>query len=371
MARILFVSTSTTVGGAEKTLFSLVTLLDPREYQCAAVVSLKPLGAYGERLRQLGVKTTSLDMTGRPTFKHVRELARIIDHERPDVVHAVMYQAIQLCRLARARADQKFKLITSPRVNYRTRSAPTLWIDRLLKGGDDLLISESEASRRFLVGELGYDPKKVATVYNGVDLASWPISKIDRSQRRLELRMQSGELLFGAIGRLDQQKGHSYLIEAMPQLVGRVQAKCVIIGDGPKRAALEQLVHKRALEKWVVLLGERDDVTAWLSTLDVFVLPSLWEGLPNALLEAMALGLPVVASAVDGVPEVVEHEKTGLLVRPQDPAGLAEALRRLSTDAALRQRLGEAAKKLIAEKFTLINMIGAYQKAYSDVLSAR
>lgn len=371
MARVLFVTTSTTVGGAEKTLFSLATLLDPREYQTAAIVCLKPLGPYGERLKQLGFKVISLNMTGRPSFRHVRELARIIDHERPDLVHAVMYQAIQLCRLARKRADQKFKLVSSPRVNYRTRSAATLLVDRLLKGGDDMLIAECEASRRFLLSRLGYDPRKVGVVYNGVDIASWPASKLERSQKRIELRMSAGELLFGSIGRLDTQKGHVHLVEAMALLRAKVNARCAIIGDGPRRHALELAVSKRAMEKSVLLLGERDDVTAWLSTLDVFVLPSLWEGLPNALLEAMALGLPVVASAVDGIPEVVEHGVTGLLVPPHDPEALAKALSELAADAALRQRLGDAAKKLISEKFTLINMIGEYQKAYRYVLTPR
>lgn len=369
MSRILFVSTSTTVGGAEKTLFSLVTLLDPQEFRVAAVVGLKPDGAYARRLRELGYKTATLGMTGRPSFKHVRELARIIDHERPDIVHAVMYQAIQLCRLARKRCDAKFKLITSPRVSYRTRSAATLLLDRALKGGDDLLIAECESSRRFLLERLRYAPEKVSTIYNGVDLASWPVSKLERQQKRLELRLGAGELLFGAIGRLDQQKGQSYLIEAMARLNRHVAARCVVIGAGPRRAALEALVHKHHLEQSVILLGERDDVPAWLSSLDVFVLPSLWEGLPNALLEAMALGLPVIASAVDGVPEVVEDGKTGLLVSPRDPAALAQKLSALASDPALRQRLGEGAKALIAEKFTLIRMIESYQKAYRDVLT--
>jgi glycosyltransferase involved in cell wall biosynthesis len=286
-----------------------------------------------------------LDLRGRPGLGHARKLVKIIDHERPDVVHAVMYQAIQLCRLAKKRATTKFKLVSSPRVNYRTRSALTLLVDQFLRGADDLLITESEASRKFLLERLKYRPEKVRTVYNGVDLASWPISKLDRQHKRLELRLGAGELLLGSVGRLDGQKAHWVLVEAMARLKNRVPARCVIIGDGPRRAALEALIRRHHLEGKVMLLGERDDVTAWLSSLDAFVLPSLWEGLPNALLEAMALGLPVVASAVDGVPEVVADGATGLLVPPRDPLALAKKLAELCADAGGPPRQGQAPQK--------------------------
>lgn len=299
----------------------------------------------------------------------MRELARIIDHERPDVVHAVMYQAIQLCRLAKRRCDAKFKLVSSPRVNYRTRSALTLLVDRLLKGADDLLIAESEASRQYLIKRLGYKPQKVRAIHNGVDLASWPVSKLERQKKRLELRLGAGELLIGSIGRLDAQKAHWVLVEAMAKLKSRAPARCVIIGDGPKRPALEALVRKHHLEGRVLLLGERDDVTAWLSSLDVFALTSIWEGLPNALLEAMALGLPCVASSVDGVPEAIQDGVNGLLVPPRQPVALARRLAELCSDAELRSRLGEAARKAVSERFTLISMLSGYEQAYRDVLA--
>ena len=365
--RILFVSTSTTLGGAEKTVYCLATLLDPRKFQVTSVVSLKPFGPYAQRLSALGVPTTTLGLRGRPSMKQVRELVKIIDYQKPDVVHAVMYQAIQLCRLAKGRSAHTFKLVSSPRVNYRTRSAFTLLVDRVLKGKDDVLVAESEATRKHLISSLGYAPAKVKTIYNGIDVAGWPVSKVDRQQKRMELRLGGQELLLGAVGRLDGQKGHSVLLEALPLLRKRHAARLVIIGDGPRRAALEAQIRRLSLEKFVWLLGERDDVTAWLSSLDVFVLPSLWEGLPNALLEAMALGLPVVASAVDGVPEVVQDGKNGLLVAPRQPAALAKKLGELSGDAALRQRLGAEAQKTVFEKFTLARMIGEYEALYASL----
>lgn len=369
MIRILFVSTSTTLGGAEKTLYSLATLVDPKAFQVAGVVSLKPPGPYARRLAGQGVTTHTLDLRGRASFKTVHALARIIEGHRPDVVHALMYQAIQLSRLAKRRTSVPFKLVSSPRVSYRTRSALTLLIDRLLKGADDLLIAECAASRDYLVKKLGYDARKVQVLYNGVDLAQWPVSKLDRQKKRLELRLAGSDILVGAVGRLDGQKGHSVLIEAVSKLKTRYPVRCVIIGEGPKRAALEAQVRRLALEKHVWLLGERDDVTEWLSSFDLFALPSLWEGLPNALLEAMALGLPVAASAVDGVPELIQDGQNGALVPPRDPVALAKKLAELASDPALRSRLGSAAKITVAERFSLPQMLSAYEAAYRQVIT--
>ncbi len=369
MARVLFVSTSTTLGGAEKTLYALATLLDRRAHQVVGVVSVKPEGHYARRLREQGIKVESLGLTRTPRPSHARRLAEIIRRERPDVVHALMYQAIQLARAAKPRAGVPFKLISSPRVNYRSRSWWTLLIDRALKGRDDLLIAECEASRRFLIERLGYAPSKVITVRNGVDLAGWPASKLDRRRKRLELRLTDGEFLIGALGRLDRQKGFATLVEAMAALKG-TPVRCAILGEGPERARLEALIRRREVERSVWLLGERGDIPAWLSAFDAYCLPSLWEGLPNALLEAMALGLPVIASGVDGVPEAVTDGVDGLLVPPGRPVPLARALRELAGSPEKRAVLGAAAKATVAERFTVRRMLEEYERAYSSVFSA-
>ena len=369
MTRILYVSTSTTLGGAEKTLYTLATLVDPEKFEVVGIVSLKPLGKYAQRLKAAGLPVYTLGLERRPTLKNLARLAEIVDETAPDVVHALMYQAIQMARIVKRRAPRGFKLVSSPRVNYRTRSFWTLAIDRLLKGSDDLLIAESRASRDYLIKRCGYAPPKVETIYNGIDIAGWPISRLERQQKRLELRLRSGEFLIGTTGRLDDQKGHQFLVSAMGRLKGK-PVRCVILGEGPRRAALERQIRKLHLEKQVWLLGEREDVTSWLSALDAFILPSLWEGLPNSLLEAMALGLPVVASKVDGVGEVVSDGKNGLLVPPKAPRALAERIDALSKDSALRTRLGNAAKEDVAEKFNLVGMIAAYEAAYQKIAAS-
>jgi glycosyltransferase involved in cell wall biosynthesis len=356
------------VGGAEKTLFRLATLIDPGRFSVAGVVSLKPGGDYLSKLSALGAKTASLDLRGRPGLRHASRLSELIERERPDIVHALMYQAIQLCRLAkrRLRGRAAFRLVTSPRVSYRTRSAFTLLVDRALKGGDDLLIAESGATREHLIHQLGYATDRVKVVYNGVDAAP---AGLQREQKRLELQLGPEELLLGTVGRLDDQKGHAVLLEAVARLKDSIALRLVILGEGPLRPALEGQIRRLRLERSVRLLGERADVASWLSALDLFVLPSLWEGLPNSLLEAMAIGLPCLATSVDGVPEVILPGQNGLLVPAGDSAALAQAITALAKDPAARSRLGQAAAKTARERFSLSRMIAEYEATYSEVMS--
>ncbi|HAM34757.1 MAG TPA: hypothetical protein DEB40_12395 [Elusimicrobia bacterium] len=368
MVKIVFVSTSTTLGGAEKTLFCLATSLDPAQFEIGTIVSLKPLGHYGRRLAEQGHRTQSLGIRRWPLPAAVDALELIIQQHRPDIVHAIMYQAIQLCRFVKGRGTASFKLVTSPRVNYRTRPFWTLLADRLLKKHDDLLISESEASREFLVRRLGYDERKVRTIHNGVDISRWACAKLDRQQRRLEMRLGLDDVLIGAVGRLDEQKGHSVLIDAMARLVDLHPVRCAIIGEGPLRGRLEDQIRRLHLEQSVWLLGERDDLFSWLSAFDIFVLPSLWEGLPNALLEAMAAGLPSVASAVDGVLEIARAGQECLLVPPGDRAALSQAVAGLIADPGLRRRLTDAARARINERFDIAGMISRYEAVYREII---
>jgi len=368
MPKILFVSTSTTLGGAEKTLYTLATRLDAKQFQVAGVVSLKSPGHYAQRLAQKGIKTRSLDLVGWPSLRDAGTLARIIQEIRPDVVHALMYQAIQLCRLVKRRGEVPFKLVSSPRVNYRTRSFWSLLVDRWLKAADDLLIAESEASREFLTHRLGYAADRVKTVHNGLEIPEVP-SAAERKRARLQLGLEEDELLLLSMGRLDAQKGHGVLIDAVAELRRARKPRCAIIGDGPMRDHLRAQIARLGLQRTVQLPGERGDVRAWLAACDIFVLPSLWEGLPNAMLEAMALGLPVAATRVDGVPEAVTDGQDGLLVAPDDPGALAKALASLMDDLELRRRLGQAARTRVAESFTLPAMLAGYEAAYRDILS--
>ena len=370
MRRLLFVSTSTTIGGAEKTLYTLATLVDPQLAKVVGIVSLKPKGEYARRLEAAGHRVFCFDIGSPAGFREVQKLAVVIHEVRPDIVHAVMYQAIQLSRAVRWLGYADYKLVSSPRVNYRTRGGFSLFVDARLKSADDLLVTECEASRKYLIDKLGYPDAKTLTIHNGVEMAGLPVNRTERQRLRSELGLGERDILIGSVGRLDEQKGHVYLLEALAKLQAVRPARCVLIGDGPLRGTLQAMIQRLGLDEAVRIVGEVSDIPAWLSALDIFVLPSLWEGLPNALLEAMSIGLPVVASQVDGVLEVVAHNVSGLLCPAKDSQGLFVAIQDMMADPALRQNLGAGAKAVIATNFRLADMIQKYEAVYQRVLPA-
>jgi glycosyltransferase involved in cell wall biosynthesis len=364
VAKILFVSTSTTIGGAEKTLVTLATRINHQNTEISGVVSIKTEGTYARLLRENNIPVWSFDRTC-GQFSDVKHLAQIIDREKPDIVHAFMYQAIQIARLAKSFTRAPFRLISSPRVNYRTRSRLSLLLDLGLKHRDDLVITESEASRRFLIEKLCYSPDVVMTIHNGIDPTHRTVTHEERVKIRAGINLGPGDILIGAMGRLDTQKGFDVLIDAL-SLLKKYPLSCAILGEGPERPRLEQLIADHHLQKNVHLIGEVEQPDAWLSAFDVYCLPSRWEGLPNALLEAMRRGLPIIASDVDGVPEVITSGTDGLLVAPENVEGFADALKTLANDPPLREKLSSNAKTTVAERYSLVRMIKDYEHIYAS-----
>jgi len=223
----------------------------------------------------------------------------------------------------------------------------------------DAVIAVSGDTKRYYDAQLGLDAHPLRVVPNGV-----PRLDGDRSVVRRELGLTSTDQLVVATGSLVPRKGHAVLVKA---LAAQTNGSCwhlAIAGNGPERAALDDLVRSLDLESRVHLLGHRDDIGNILAASDIFAMPSLWEGLPLSLLEAMSCGKPVVASATSGIPEAVDTEQDGLLVAPGNVEELTAALARLLSDAALRQRLGERAAARARAVFSIDAMTGQYEDTY-------
>lgn len=360
--RILYVITSSGVGGAEKTLFNIVSRLDPEKYEVAGVVSLKPCGEYADKIRGLGINVQSLDMGYIPSWSAVGRVAELIRESGADTVHAFLFRAIQFCRFAKARTP--FRLISSPRVNYRTRSVPLLWLDKAFHKRDDLTLCESESSAAFMVRELGYSG--VGVIKNGIDTAFWKFSEEERAAARAELGLSPETLLLFSSGRLDEQKGFEYLLRALPLFADKIQKfRLAIAGEGPLESALGRVARECGVADSVLFLGRRSNIRQLLCACDIFVLPSLWEGLPNSLLEAMAVGRACAASGVDGSRELIEDGKSGLLTEAANSHSIAQALTRLAADAELRARLGAAARRHVEREHSFERMMSEYGAAYN------
>jgi glycosyltransferase involved in cell wall biosynthesis len=190
----------------------------------------------------------------------------------------------------------------------------------------------------------------------------------DGAAKRRELGWTAGRPVVGAIARLHRQKGVAHLIRAAARVLEtRSEVLFAVVGDGPQGQKLREEARALGLGEAFVFLGERTDAAAILAGFDLFVLPSLWEGLPFVLIEAAALGRPIIASAVDGVPEVITDSVTGILVPPADPAALASAILRLLEDRELAGRLGARARALIPPRFPLRRMIEQTEALYLDL----
>jgi glycosyltransferase involved in cell wall biosynthesis len=222
------------------------------------------------------------------------------------------------------------------------------WVSRI--------ICVSDAIRRDVVRDDPAAAGLAKTVYNGVDRQLFQNVR-DRNKVRRELGLTDGPLLV-TVARLTEQKGHRDLIESLALLRDQwPQLQCVCVGDGELRQPLEALAAARGLSSMCRFVGSRDDVMEFYAAADVVVLPSHSEGFPFVILEALAMGKPVIATSVNGVPEVIEHMKTGLLVEVRDVAGLAGAIKSLLEHPERAMRLGNAGRAVVQAQFTVDRMV--------------
>ncbi len=291
-------------------------------------------------------------------------LCSLIRRIRPTVIHARNWSAwpdISAARLMAAAVDGHavplvfsfHGLDTSERMPLRRRIAC-----RILAGFTDRIFTVASAARDLLVTQAHLPARRVEIIPNGVDVACFS----PRSGRR-----KPGPLRIGTVGSLTPVKNQALLLRAVGAVVGQgVDCTVGIAGDGPRRGNLETLAESLGIAERIELLGRVEDVPAFLRELDVFVLPSRSEAHPNALLEAMACGLPCVATDVGGVRDVLAGGRCGLLVRPGDAAGLVSALGRLKKGAAVRKKLGRDARERVVAVYSMERMAEAYGELYRN-----
>ncbi|MEW6096777.1 MAG: GT4 family glycosyltransferase PelF [bacterium] len=238
------------------------------------------------------------------------------------------------------------------------------WAQQFIFNFVDQITTVSESLRRLMIESLGIDKKKIITILNGVDIDRFK-NKINRNKEREKLGLRTDEPVIGTVGRLVPVKGHKTLLYSMLNLKKQIQGiKLLLIGDGPLRNELEELIKKLGLSENVLMLGEREDIPQLLKTMDVFVLPSLFEALSRTILEALASEVPVVTTSVGGNSEVIIHGSNGLLVPPQNPEKLAQAIITLLSDKDKSNAFRVAGRKLVEEKFSIQRMVEDDEKLF-------
>jgi glycosyltransferase involved in cell wall biosynthesis len=360
-ATLLYVITGTNTGGAEKALRELITRIDRSRYR-VAVCSLKRPGTYAVHLAthadtffNLGLSEAAGVRAFLNFIPATVRLALAMRRERPCIVHCLLFRASIMGRLAACLCPgtaviAAVRVLEQSRLKYLT--------ERMTRFLVDCYTAVSDEVRSAMIERAHIAPDKIVTVYNGIDCA-------DNNQPGVSPSITHVPVRLALIGRLHYQKGHSVLFEALKSIIktGK-QVHLYLAGTGPEEERLRLHVRNLNIDASVTFSGVVDDPLAFMSDIDIVVLPSLWEGMPNVLLEAMAAGRPIVATRLGGIEELVCDGETALLCEPGSSASLTAAIMRLMDEPDLAQRLATAARRDVEERFDIARTVAATQLIY-------
>jgi len=366
--RLLVVIDEMEVGGSQRQVVHLLTGLDRTRWQ-PELVYFREHSFLIDTLEQAGVSAHHLPKRSRIDIGFFFALVRLLRRGHYDVIHAFSLTAEFWTLLALQLQRRAPPLIASIRGLYLRQSKRFWWIKRFVLSRCAAVISNSNAGAEAAAQRGERDRATIEVIGNGVLLPE-PIT----SQACRELRAHVGAPIDGVfalfVGRLVEQKNVVCLLDAMAAIPASQRPWLALAGDGPLRKSLMAHAAEVGVIGQIAFLGERADVTPLMQTADFLVLPSHDEGLSNALLEAMAAGCPVIASAVGGSPELVEHEHTGLLFPRDDRAALAQCMTRLTSDPELRRRLSRQARARAERRHSIPALVAATQSVYERCIGS-
>jgi len=361
MTKVLHVLSDTNIGGAGRYLLNLISNWDYENYEIAVAC---PGG--GELEKQLhSAKVRVFPLKGGESslrFSQIRDLISIIKKQNIDIVHT---HASFSGRVAGKLLSCKIVMTRHGLSWQNNNTVKRLMTRRLSKMFTHRIIAISRAVKINLI-ETGVPANMIETVYNGIDLTGY--DNIEPILRR-DLSLSSDVPIIGIVARLVWEKGYKYMLKAMPRILEKFpKAVLIIIGEGPLEESLKALCRELDITDNVIFMGYQDNVEKLALDFDVFVLPSVSEGLGLALLEAMALGKPVITTEVGGIPEVVKSGVNGLLVPPRNKELLAENVIKVLLSKDMADSLGTCAKNTVYEKFSARQMTTETLKIYEEIL---
>ncbi len=350
------------LGGAEKMVLACVPRLRAAGWNIKVITLTSGRESIAE-LRETGVPVTDLHLGTISKSMNISRMFRMWAKDRPNLVHTHLYHAGIIGRIA-----CKFFGISPVVVHQHgpelNRTRLRSFLDRSTSNWVTRYIASCQAVSQTMQEREAIPASKIEVIYNGVE-------SVQRYQRTKPAGWPGKEefptLVYA--GRLSPEKGLLSLIQALGIVdKSAFEFQCLILGEGPTLEAITQEIERTDLKNKIFLTGNRSDIRAWLPHCDIFVLPSIWEGASMALLEAMAAGLPIVATATGGTPELVEDGISGILVPPADPTALADALIQLLGSVELREKMGKAGYKLVNENFQIENTVDRISALYSGLL---
>lgn len=360
---ILFVTVGYTLGGSENMIARIAPRLKMRGYK-VRVLAFKGWGVVSNKLKDIGVECIALHGKGRFDLRVLWRYFLYLRKTPPDLIIAFLYRAYIPTRIF------GFILgipnVSSVRDVQEWMNPLHIFLERITANSSAAIYSCSNAVTRFLTQDIGIKKERIVTIPNGIDVDSFSV-KINRNRKLHELGLNSNLKIVGTVCRLHEpKKGIKTLLEATKKLQREIDFQLLIIGTGKDESKLRQMAQ--AAEINVSFLGERKDVKEILQVMDIFVLASLYEGFPVVVLEAMAVGLPIVASRVGGLKEAISDGKTGFLVEPGNSSILADRIRELLLKDATRKKFGEAAFIRVKENFPLEKTVDGIENLWKGNL---
>jgi glycosyltransferase involved in cell wall biosynthesis len=365
--RVLYLSHAFMVGGAEEMVLNLVRHLPPR-YE-PMVACIHEAGPIGEEIRRTGVPFAVLGLT--PGLSRPFDVLRLRDALNtlaPTIVHTFLLTGSLYGRFAAMMSGVPIVIGTEVNI-YENKQPLHARLERWLMKGTDAVVASAESVKDHYVAQVGADPAAVEVIYNAVDWAQLQTT-MTRDEFRSSVGVPLDAPVAGIIARLTEQKAHRVLFESMTK-ADLSTLHLIVVGDGELRDDLRSRAASLGIANRVHFLGARRDLGNILGAIDIFAMPSYWEGLPLSMVLAMGAGLPVVASRVAGIPEVVKDRVSGLLVEPGDSAQLARALATLVQDPALRLRLGDEARAFVTPRFGVDGYVASITALYDRLLAAK
>jgi sugar transferase (PEP-CTERM/EpsH1 system associated) len=362
------------IGGMENGLVNLINLLPEDRYR-HAIVCVEDYSDFSKRIRNPDVAIYAMRKSQLSQSRLYWKLFRLFKELRPAIVHSRNRSGLDSL-LPALMAGVRLRLHGEHGWDVDDIEGQSRKLRNLRKVHRPFVtryVCVSKHLQRYMIDRVGVSPDRITQIYNGVDVVKFS-PRVDADRRSaLSRRQGAPRFVIGTVGRLQPVKNQGSLLRAVRQLVGRYPAlrdgiSVAIVGDGPERALLEQQVRQDGMQDIVEFLGSRNDVADVLPRFDVFVLPSLAEGISNTLLEAMACGVPVIATEVGGNVELVADGDTGMLVPARDDEALAAAIYRVIDDRAFAAQCGTAARARAQSAFSLSSMTDGYAAVYSSML---
>jgi glycosyltransferase involved in cell wall biosynthesis len=364
---ILHVISKLPVGGVENQLFTILRKYDQKRLR-PLVCSLSDKGEMGKEIEESGIEVIPLNkLRHRFDWTIVKDIYTLIRTRDIKIVRTHQYHANLYGRLAAWLAKVPCIVASVHNVYTIDRKIHRRIINKFLARCSDKVVAVSETVKKDILTYDGLSEDKVRVIYNGIDTDRF--LNINGSLIRSKLGISSEAPVVGTVGRLALQKGQKYLIDAVSTLREKFpQIALLFVGDGPLRNELENHVKALGIEMNVIFLGIRRDIPQILSAIDIFVLPSLWEGLPSALIEAMASGKPIIASDIPPIREIVNSEKVGILVPPKNSNAIADSIELLLHNKNLAENISNTAKEKAFSIFNIEITAQHYTDLFKNVL---